>query len=72
MVHPEQSRSMKSPEKGVKFHKPNHQIFVMSIFRKFKITENFMIRKFLVRIISKNLPETNSHVLKRLNFLQNP
>ena len=31
-----------------------------------------MVRKFLVRIISKNLPETNSHVLERIDFLQNP
>ena len=30
-----------------------------------------MISKFLVRIISKNLPETNSHVLERIDFLQN-
>ena len=31
-----------------------------------------MISKFLVRIISKNLPETNRHVLERIDFLQNP
>ena len=58
MVRPEQSRSITLLEKGVNSINQKNLIFVLS--------------KFLVLIISKTLPETNSHVLERIDFLQNP